>query len=181
MPGGASLEMRVAPEDVDRLLGGLAGTAHVLSHDTAVEDKTAEVIDVEAHMRNRTQLRDSLRAMLADRSTKRDLSDLLEIQRTLADTQAELDSAASQREALAQLTQMQRVRIGFVPTPSLVSGHGTHPVVRAWREAGEVLAASMATLITVAAAVLPWMVAGLPLPWIAHVLWRRRRARRIGA
>mgnify|MGYP001580692883 CR=1 FL=1 len=178
--GGASLELRVAPEDVERLLGGLAGVARVLSHDTGVEDKTSDVIDVEAHIRNRTQLRDSLRAMLADRTTKRDLSDLLEIQRTLADTQAELDSAASQRQALAQLTQMQRVQIGFSPMPSLTTASGNNPVARAWREAGEVLAASMATLITVGAAALPWAVAGLPLLWGLRVLWRRRRARRIG-
>lgn len=181
VPGGASLELRIAPEDVDRLLGGLSGVAQVLSHDTAVEDKTTEVIDVEAHIRNRTQLRDGLRAMLADRTTKRDLSDLLEIQRTLADTQAELDSAASQRQALAQLTQMQRVQIGFTPARSLASSGGTNPIARAWREAGDVLAGSMATLITVGAAALPWAVAGLPLLWGLRVLWRRRRARRIGA
>ncbi|HZF85769.1 MAG TPA: DUF4349 domain-containing protein, partial [Burkholderiaceae bacterium] len=92
-----------------------------------------------------------------------------------------LDSAASQRQALAQLTQMQRVQIGFTPARSLASSGGTNPIARAWREAGDVLAGSMATLITVGAAALPWAVAGLPLLWGLRVLWRRRRARRIGA
>lgn len=180
-PGGASLELRVAPQDVERLLGTLAGVARVVSHDTVSEDKTAEVIDVEAHIRNRTEFRDSLRAMLADRTTKRDLSDLLEIQRTLADTQAELDSRATQLKALMQLTQMQRVQIEFVPEASLASRGGANPIARAWREAGEVLAGSAGALITFAAAALPWLLAALPLLWIARRLWRRRRARKIGA
>ncbi len=53
-PGNAMLEMRVEPADVDKLLGGLAGVANVVSHTTTSEDKTAEVIDVEARIRNRT-------------------------------------------------------------------------------------------------------------------------------
>src|SRR5690606_16707694 len=98
------------PADVDRLLGGLAGVAQVVQHDTTSEDKTAEVVDVEAHIRNRTEFRDSLRAMLANKSVKREMSDLLEIQRTLADTQADLDSSATRRKILAQQTGMQHVQ-----------------------------------------------------------------------
>lgn len=63
-PGNAMLEMRVAPADVQRLLGTLAGVATIVSQNTISEDKTAEVIDVEARIRNRTEFRDSLRLML---------------------------------------------------------------------------------------------------------------------
>jgi hypothetical protein len=63
-PGNALLEMRVAPADVDRLLGTLAGVATIVSQNTISEDKTTEVIDVEARIKNRTDFRDSLRLML---------------------------------------------------------------------------------------------------------------------
>ncbi|WP_399682096.1 DUF4349 domain-containing protein [Xenophilus sp.] len=182
--GAASLEMRVLPADVDRLLGGLAGVAQVVQHDTTSEDKTAEVVDVEAHIRNRTEFRDSLRAMLADKSVKREMSDLLEIQRTLADTQADLDSSATRRKILAQQTGMQHVQVRFTPTRALVQGARTGPIGRAMREAGEVLADSVAALITFVAAVLPWAVVAVPFFWGLGVLaraWRRRRARRTGA
>jgi predicted component of type VI protein secretion system len=173
-PGNALLEMRVAPADVDRLLGTLAGVATIVSQNTISEDKTTEVIDVEARIKNRTDFRDSLRLML------RDMSDLLEIQRTLSDTQAELDAMAAQRKLLEQQTSKQHIQIQFTPTRALVQGGTSYsPIGRALRDAGHVLGESMGALITFVAAVLPWLVlVVLPLGWMLRALWRRRRARR---
>jgi hypothetical protein len=179
-PGNALLEMRVAPADVDRLLGTLAGVATIVSQNTISEDKTTEVIDVEARIKNRTDFRDSLRLMLRDTTTKRTKSDLLEIQRTLSDTQAELDAMAAQRKLLEQQTSKQHIQIQFTPTRALVQGGTSYsPIGRALRDAGHVLGESMGALITFVAAVLPWLVlVVLPLGWMLRALWRRRRARR---
>ena len=176
-PGNAMLEMRVAPADVDKLLNGLAGVAKVVSQNTTSEDKTAEVIDVEARIKNRIEFRDSLRLMLRDTVTKRTMADLLAIQRTLSDTQAELDAIATQRKVLAQQTSKQHIQIQFTPSRTLVqSGRSYNPMMRALREAGSVLAESVGVLITFLAAVLPWLLlVGLPLAWLVRVLWRRRR------
>jgi hypothetical protein len=163
-PGNALLEMRVAPADVDRLLGTLAGVATIVSQNTISEDKTTEVIDVEARIKNRTDFRDSLRL----------------IQRTLSDTQAELDAMAAQRKLLEQQTSKQHIQIQFTPTRALVQGGTSYsPIGRALRDAGHVLGESMGALITFVAAVLPWLVlVVLPLGWMLRALWRRRRARR---
>jgi hypothetical protein len=179
-PGNALLEMRVAPADVDRLLGTLAGVATIVSQNTISEDKTTEVIDVEARIKNRTDFRDSLRLMLRDTTTKRTMSVLLEIQRTLSDTQAELDAMAAQRKLLEQQTSKQHIQIQFTPTRALVQGGTSYsPIGRALRDAGHVLGESMGALITFVAAVLPWLVlVVLPLGWMLRALWRRRRARR---
>jgi hypothetical protein len=179
-PGNALLEMRVAPADVDRLLGTLAGVATIVSQNTISEDKTTEVIDVEARIKNRTDFRDSLRLMLRDTTTKRTMSDLLEIQRTLSDTHAELDAMAAQRKLLEQQTSKQHIQIQFTPTRALVQGGTSYsPIGRALRDAGHVLGESMGALITFVAAVLPWLVlVVLPLGWMLRALWRRRRARR---
>jgi hypothetical protein len=178
-PGSAMLEMRVAPADVDKLLGGLAGVARVVSQNTTSEDKTAEVIDVEARIKNRVEFRDSLRLMLRDTATRRTMADLLAIQRTLSDTQAELDAIATQRKVLEQQTGKQHIRIQFTPARTLVQGgRNYNPMMRALREAGSVLAESVGALITFVAAALPWLLlVGLPLVWLARLLWRRRSAR----
>jgi hypothetical protein len=178
-PGNAQLEMRVLPADVDKLLGGLTMVAHVVSHTTTSEDKTAEVIDVEARIRNRTEFRDSLRVMLRDTVTKRTMADLLAIQRTLSDTQAELDAMATQRKVLGQQTSKQHIQIQFMPKRALVRGGDSYnPMMKALRNAGAVLAESVGALITFAAAVLPWfLLVVLPAGWLARVLWRRRRAK----
>lgn len=179
-PGNALLEMRVAPADVDRLLGTLAGVATIVSQNTLSEDKTAQVIDVEARIKNRSEFRDSLRLMLRDTTAKRTMADLLEIQRTLSDTQAELDAMAAQRKVLEQQTSKQHIQIQFTPTRALVQGGTSYsPIGRALREAGDVLAESLGALITFVAAVLPWLLlVVLPLGWTMRALWRRRRARK---
>ena len=178
-PGNAMLEMRVVPADVDKLLSGLAGVAKVVSQNTTSEDKTAEVIDVEARIKNRVEFRDSLRLMLRDTVTKRTMADLLAIQRTLSDTQAELDAIATQRKVLEQQTSKQHIQIQFTPSRTLVqSGRSYNPMMRALREAGSVLAESVGVLITFLAAVLPWLLlVGLPLVWLVRLVWRRRRAK----
>ncbi|MDP9892772.1 hypothetical protein J2W32_000783 [Variovorax boronicumulans] len=178
-PGNAMLEMRVVPADVDKLLSGLAGVAKVVSQNTTSEDKTAEVIDVEARIKNRIEFRDSLRLMLRDTVTKRTMADLLAIQRTLSDTQAELDAIATQRKVLEQQTSKQHIQIQFTPSRTLVQGGRSYnPMVRALREAGSVLAESVGVLITFLAAVLPWLLlVGLPLAWLVRLVWRRRRAK----
>lgn len=176
-PGNAMLEMRVVPADVDKLLNGLSGVVKVVSQNTTSEDKTAEVIDVEARIKNRIEFRDSLRLMLRDTITKRTMADLLAIQRTLSDTQAELDAISTQRKVLAQQTSKQHIQIQFTPARALVQGgHSYNPMMRALREAGSVLAESVGALITFVAAVLPWLLlVGLPLAWLVRMLWRRRR------
>lgn len=180
-PGHASLEMRVLPADVDAVLGSVAGVAQVVAHNTTSEDKTAEVIDIEAHIQNRTEFRDGLRAMLSDTKTRRDLGDLLAIQRTLADTQAQLDSSATQRKLLAQQTSKQHLTIHFAAKRVLVGGTSYNPIRNALHNAGAALAESAGALITFLAVALPWLLLAVPAIWILRLLWRRRRGRAGGA
>ncbi len=176
---GAELELRVAPKDVPALLGSVEGAGRVTSHATTSEDKTAQVVDVQAHIKNRTEFRDSLRALLAAGTANRKLADVLDIQRTLSDTQAELDSYATQLKLLQQETLRQTVRIDFQPERSVVGRNVANPVWEAFGQAGDVMSNSLATVITVVAALLPWLLVALPVFWVLAGLlrrWRKRRA-----
>lgn len=180
-PGGAELQMRVAPKDLAALLGSVEGQGRVAAHNTASEDKTAQVIDVEAHIRNRTEFRDSLRALLKDNTGNRKLADVLEIQRTLSQTQAELDSNATQLKLLMQETTRQAVNVGFRPEVSLVDGGAANPIGNALRDAGRVMSNSVAGIITTVALLLPVLVVGLPLFWLLWRAWRWLRRPRKNA
>ena len=180
-PGGAYLEMRVNPKDAPQLLGQLEGAGRVASHSTASEDKTAAVVDVEAHIKNRTEFRDSLRALLQQPGANRKLSDVLEIQQTLSQTQAELDSHATQLKLLMQETTRQLVQVSFRPEVTLTEGRAANPIWTALRDAGQVMAGSVASLITLVAAFVPWLVVLVPLVWGLRRVWAwrvRRRAQR---
>jgi len=179
-PGGAELEMRVNPKDAPKLLGQLEGVGRVSSHNTRSEDKTAQVVDVQAHIKNRTEFRDSLRALLQQPGTQRKMSDLLEIQQTLSQTQAELDSQATQLKLLMQQTTRQYIQVSFRPEVTLTQGRAANPIWTALRDAGRVMADSVASLITLLAAFLPWLLVLLPLVWALRRVWawrgRRHRA-----
>ena len=176
---GAELEMRVAPRDLPALLGSVNGAGKVSSHATSSEDKTAQVVDVQAHIKNRTGFRDSLRDLLQSVDRKRPLADVLEIQSTLSQTQAELDSFATQLKLLQQETQRQFVSVRFLPQRTLATGSVANPVWRAMQDAGEVMSESLASVITFLAALLPWLIVILPLLWLLRWFRRRWSGRRV--
>lgn len=177
-PGGAELEMRVNPKDAPQLLGQIDGVGRVASHNTSSEDKTAQVVDVEAHIKNRTEFRDSLRALLQQPGANRKLSDVLDIQQTLSQTQAELDSHATQLKLLMQQTTRQHVQVAFRPEVTLTEGRAANPIWTALRDAGQVMADSVASLITLVAAFVPWLVVLVPLVWGLRRAWAWRARRR---
>ncbi|UJW81028.1 DUF4349 domain-containing protein [Hydrogenophaga sp. SL48] len=177
-PGGAELEMRVNPKDAPQLLGQIDGVGRVASHNTSSEDKTAQVVDVEAHIKNRTEFRDSLRALLQQPGANRKLSDVLDIQQTLSQTQAELDSHATQLKLLMQQTTRQHVQVAFRPEVTLTEGRAANPIWTALRDAGQVMADSVASLITLVAAFIPWLVLLVPLGWALRRAWAWRARRR---
>ena len=83
------------------------------------------------------------------------VKDLIEIEKQLADTQAELDSETSQRKALANETEKISVEISFrVETPSRNAGALTQ-IKNALLASGSILADSTASLITTIVAIIP--------------------------
>ncbi|MES2553389.1 MAG: DUF4349 domain-containing protein [Pseudomonadota bacterium] len=175
-PPSASLSLRVPPGSLQVFLEGLGKNGEVLQHHRQSEDKTDQVIDADARIKNMTELRDRLRSMLA--SGKGSLKDIVEVERELANTQAQLDSIAGVRKALAQETDLVAVTIDFQATASLRETGFFAPVARAWDESGQVMMASVAAIISFLAAVLPWLAIVLPLFIGVRRLWRKFRARR---
>ncbi|WP_431113304.1 DUF4349 domain-containing protein [Variovorax paradoxus] len=177
-PGNAMLEVRLAPADVGKLFDGLTGVAKLISQHITSDDKTAEVVDVEARIKNRVEFRDSLRVLLRDTVTKRTMADLLEIQRRLTEAQAELDANAAQRKVLEQQTSKQHILIQFTPSRALVQGSQSYsPTMQVLREAGDAFAESVRALILFVASKLPWLLLFLmvtvSLRWLVRVFRRR--------
>ena len=174
MQPAASLEMRIAPKAAEGFIASLGQEAEVLAHNRSSQDRTDQVVDVEAQLKNLTQLRDQLRAMLAQRQGS--LKDTLEVQRELANTQSRLDSMTGARKTLANETEKVAVAISLIAKRDPVSRQVLSPLKDAWNSVGEVMSSSLAYIITFIAAVLPWLLIGLPLLWVARWFWKRRRS-----
>ena len=96
IPPSASLSLRVPPRSVEIFLSGLAKNGEVIQHGRDIENKTNQVVDTDARIKNLTSLRDRLRSMLDDKTAK--FKDIIEVERELANTQSELDGLNSMRK-----------------------------------------------------------------------------------
>ena len=173
-PPSASLSVRIPPRSVAIFLTGLAKNGEVLQHHRDSEDKTDAVIDAEARIKNLTEFRDNLRAMMRDKSAK--FKDLIEVQRELVETQSQLDAIQGVRKVLAQETELVAVNIDFSAQQGITEQGFFAPVARALDEAGRIMMGSIASMITFFVTVLPWLLFGIPMLLLARKAWRKLRA-----
>lgn len=170
----ATLTARVPPAAFSGFFTGIQTQGKLLSHHSESEDKTTEVIDVEARIKNLEALKARVLELLGKNAGT--LKDMLDAEKQLAETQAALDSINGQRRALANQTDMVRIDIELRPQSLRNERSWTAPVAIAADEAGEVLMKSLAALLTAAVALLPWaLVFGLVVLPLGR-MWRRRRA-----
>jgi hypothetical protein len=178
-PASAQLEARVPPDKLDAFLKQVSALGSVGQHSKTAEDKTDEVVDTDARLKNMSEFRDHLRSLMSTPGAK--LKDLIDVERELVRVQSELDSLASRRKALSNQTDKVHVALSFSARPSVLEAGVWSPVSDAVRGAGRMLAYSLAGLISFVVAVLPWALMLALVGWGARALWRRRRAAQLGA
>ncbi len=175
-PPSGHLFLRVLPQYLKPLLDHINKVGDVVTQNTESEDKTTTVIDVEAKIKNLTELRNRLRTILTTRTGS--LKEVVEVERELSRAQAELDSLVASRKALANETEKVAVTIDFRPKPSIAETGAFAPIVSAWNRMGGVFASSIAAVVTFIVAAVPWLVLIIPAIWLLPKLFRRLFKRR---
>lgn len=168
-PPSASLSLRVPPKNVSLFLNGLAKNGEVMQHGRDSEDKTIQVLDADARIKNLTDLRDRLRLMLNDKNAK--FKDIIDVERELANTQGQLDSIASVRKMLALETDLVAVNVDFTASQGITEQGFFAPVARALKNAGQVMMESFGAVITFLVGVIPWLLIGIPVIWVVRKYW----------
>ncbi|MES2500619.1 MAG: DUF4349 domain-containing protein [Pseudomonadota bacterium] len=174
-PPSASLSVRVPSRNISVFFSGLAKSGEILRHGRDSEDKTIQVVDADARIKNLTDLRDRLRLMLADKTAK--FKDIIDIERELANTQSELDSIVSVRKMLALETDLIAVNIDFSARQGITEQGFFAPVARAIKNAGQVMMESFAAVITFVVGLIPWLIIGLPLIWLVRKYWIKLKSK----
>ena len=174
-PPSASLSLRVPPKNVSLFLNGLAKHGEVMQHGRDSEDKTIQVLDADARIKNLTDLRDRLRQMLNDKTAK--FKDIIDVERELANTQSQLDSIASVRKMLALETDLVAVNVGFTASQGITEQGFFAPVARALKNAGQVMMESFGAVITFLVGAIPWLLIGIPVIWLVRKYWIKLKTR----
>jgi hypothetical protein len=174
-----SLSLRAEPQWLQRFMKSVQSDAigaagRVTSQWTTTEDLTREIVDTEATLRAKRALRDRLQQLLATRPGS--LADLLGAERELARVQGEIDSTESNLTAMRTRVAMSALTIEYASTVRVVAGGTFEPLRLALMDFMVAAVESTVTLVTVAGALLPWVVVGTIAVWL--LIRRRRRARR---
>jgi uncharacterized protein DUF4349 len=172
-----NISLRAAPGEETRLIAYAGRLGKIVQHTTTREDKAAPVVDTDAKIKNLTSFRDNLRAMLARSSAT--VKDSIEIQHQLADVQANLDFETGQRKILANETEKVAFEFSFQVEKTFSNAGSFAQIGNALRQSSRVFAESIASLITLVVALLPWLVLIVPVFWILAKLWRRMRRDRL--
>jgi hypothetical protein len=174
----AKISVRISPEAFAAFAEFIAAPpAVVVGHTETVEDKTIPFLDVEKRLELKSALRARLVAMLQDPASK-SATDLAAIEKELAQVQGDIEAAIAQRDYLRTITETARVDISYVGLAAQAAGIDLSPIRHAVTGVGQTVVASVATLISFIAALVPWLpLLGL-LGWGAPRVWRRWKARR---
>jgi hypothetical protein len=172
--------LRIAPDKLAEFTQAMtAAPVQVISHAQTADDKTLPLLDVEKRLEAKIALRDRLDALLKD-NVRKTAADLIAIEKEIAQVQGDIEAATSQRDYLLTITDTVRVDITYMGVTAQAGGLDLSPIARAVNGAGRTVIASVASLISFAAAALPWIPVALLVAWIARVAfrrWRRRPAR----
>jgi len=147
------------------------------------EDLTVQIVDGEARLKSQVAFRDGLQAMLRDKPGK--LSDLLEIQRTLADAQADIDSRQSVLAALKLRVAMSTIGFDYRPKLSAVSESIWRPLGEAFSNFAPNFVSTLANIVEFIGGILPIVIFGGLGIWLVMLLFqwfgRRRRKKLVPA
>jgi hypothetical protein len=171
----AMLKLRAEPGWLTRFRGGLGqdakGVGGSLTRSSVdSEDLTRSITDTEASLRAKTTLRDRLEKLLAEHPGK--MSELLEIEKQLADTQGEIDAAQSELAMMRAQVDMSTITLNYGSHADVIGSGRSRPFAEALANFGTVVSLAASVIVYGLAFALPFMVIVVPLVW-----WLRRRRR----
>ena len=169
-----TLELRVAPDWLKAWQEGLEtrlNQAHARMQDQKVasEDLSLQVVDTEAHLKNKEALRDRMADIV--RTGQGKLSDLIDVETQLSQVQADIDATKSSLAVMNARIDTVHVTLTYRSDAGPAAGSVFAPVTDAAKSSLGVFMHVVGLLVTLAAVLLPVAIVTVPTVWY----FRRRR------
>jgi hypothetical protein len=178
--GTATMELRVPAGKFATVVDQLAKLGTEEQRQITTEDVTEQTVDLDARITVQQARVDSGRKLLAQAKS---LNDLVMLEREVATRESDLASLQAKKRRLADLTALSTISVTFLdPQADVVEEDDPAGFLSGLSAGWTALMASLAAVLTVLGALLPWLlILGLP-GWAIFVAFRRyNRARRPGA
>ena len=175
----AQLSLRAEPHWLAKFRDRLEGDAEkaggkMKSSNTTTEDLTRQITDTTAVLNAKKTERDQLRDLLAHRVGK--LSDVLDVERELARVQGEIDSTESDLAVAKQRVAMSALTINYASAGKPLTDTTFEPIKEALQNFLRTIAGGFAIMITIIAALAPWVIVIGGIWWLVLRWLRKRRA-----
>lgn len=173
VPAGSWVTLSVPASRLDEAITQVAGLGTVLSRQSSAEDVTDVVVDVDARI---ASLEASVARLQDLMGRAGSVADIAAVERELASRQADLEALRSQRVRLSGAVERSTLTVALV-TPA--ESTSTNPLQTGWSRGWAAFLESVALVITVVGALLPFALLGalVALPVVLWLRARRRRAR----
>jgi hypothetical protein len=172
-----TLELRVTPEWLKswqgRLDAGLKKAGgHITSQNVTSEDLSLQIVDTDAHLKNKLALRDRLLTIIRNNPGK--IADLVEAETQLSQVQSEIDSAQSTLAVLQKRVATTHLTLTYQSEAAAASNGTFQPVTYAFRNVLNNMMQMVGALITIVAFLVPLAIVVTPLVWL-FIKWLRNR------
>ncbi|WIM95930.1 DUF4349 domain-containing protein [Actinoplanes oblitus] len=173
----ATMKLRIPAAKFDAALKQIAGLGDEKSREISTQDVTEEVVDLDARIAVQQARVDSGRRLLGQAKS---LNDLVMLEKEVATREADLASLQAKKRRLADLTALSTVTVVLLgpEAPSPIADDEPSGFLGGLASGWNALGDSLAVLLTILGALLPWVVAlGVPAGAVFYLRRRYRRGR----
>jgi hypothetical protein len=176
----ANLEFRAVPGWLDTFRAGLAGEVSeaggkLLSSNMGSADLTRSIMDADARLTAKRELRVRLTALLARDGSS--VEELIQLEREFARVQGEIESGDAQLRAMRARVAMSTTTLRYTTHYTPTGGGAFNPIGDAIDNAFRNFSRGLGAVIVFAASSAPWLIIILPILWLL-MRWRARVAAR---
>ena len=174
-----TLKLRATPDWLTRWQGGLdarlaQGHGKLRDHKVSSEDLSLQIVDTEAHLKNKEALRDRMLQIV--RTAHGKLSDLVDVENQLSQVQADIDATQTSLAVMHSRTATIHLTLSY-QSDAVPGGDSVFaPVAGALKSSLGITMTVLAMLVTVVAALIPLALVAAPVVWLIRRSNRRKAA-----
>lgn len=169
-----TLTIRVDASAFDAAVVALRALGTVRQESVNTQDVSKAYTELETRLRVKRETADRLREILRTRTAG--LADILAAERELARITEEIEQAEGERRFYDQQIALSTLTVALQEPSAIVEAGVFTPLTEALGDSLKVLATSLAALVYLTVALVPWLLMGYVVFLIARRVWRRRKA-----
>lgn len=165
----ATLQLRAAPSWIESFREGLQGETEaaggrITTQTSNATDLTNPILDTEARLTAKRQLRDRLTALLEHEDAS--VEELVQLERELARVQGDIESSEAQLQAMRARVSMSTLTLNYATERPPVSTGAFDPVGEALGNSVRNFSHALGDVITFLVFLVPWLIVIIPGGWL---------------